>query len=181
MRTLEIPPVDGHGARGANHWQGRAPLAIARQARQWKHHTRLAARSSIAAQGQLDGRPPYVLRASIPLVNWQTADGHNYSSYEVKWIVDGLIDAGLIPGDTSAELTLHDPAFRKKQRPTDPVVVVVSWYEACPECGRPVDTGTETQPAPWCSEDHAPADLFADGDFEYDCRAEQALLRELGT
>lgn len=176
MRTLLIPPVDARGALGANHWQGAHHMKIAMAAGAWKHHARLTARSSIAEHGPLDGQPPYRVRVDIPLVNHRTADGHNYSSYEVKWIVDGLIQAGIIPGDTRDVLELVDPTFRKRQRVTDPVTVTVSWWEPCPKCETYVDSGSETQPAPWCSDECAPEDLFARGDLMRDLAVEDRAV-----
>ena len=150
--VFEIPPPDQHGARGANYWQGRDWTAIGRPKAAWQHHAKMTARSWRNRNGDLHGPPPFHVRLSIPLTGWKHADGHNYTSYEGKWIIDGLIAAGLIPGDTTDLLVVHDPTFRPKRSPQDGVKVTVGWEDLCPMFDTVVDNSDPDLPAPFCSD-----------------------------
>lgn len=96
--------------RGKN----RAPrhhMALARLKRQWGDAAVWGWR--VAGRPRLATDPPYTVRVGLPLSRPTLADPHNYTSYEVAWIIDGLVTCGLLPGDTGQDITVLDPDLHK--------------------------------------------------------------------
>lgn len=52
---------------------------------------------------------PATVRVSIPFRERRRRDPHNYTSTVVKWIVDGLVLAGMWPDDTPDHVAVADP------------------------------------------------------------------------
>lgn len=105
---FEIPTPTG--VRGKN----RAPrhhMALARLKRQWGDAAVWGWR--IAGRPKLVTDPPYTVRVGLPLSRPTLADPHNYTSYEVAWIIDGLVKAKVIPDDTAEFITVLDPELHK--------------------------------------------------------------------
>jgi len=57
--------------------------------------------------------PPCNIQVTLQLRNFKLADPHNYTSYEIAWIVDGIVKAGAWEDDRPANLTVHDSKLEK--------------------------------------------------------------------
>lgn len=55
------------------------------------------------------GLGPSLVRVTIPFSNVRTRDPHNYTGTVVKWVIDGLVRAGVWPDDNPAHVTVLDP------------------------------------------------------------------------
>lgn len=93
------------------HWSVRA-----REARQWRNATHIAARHAIntSAPGfNPIPLPPSIVTVVLPVPDRRRRDPHNYFA-TVKPIIDGLVDAGLWPDDTPEWVTTAEPTLQVK-------------------------------------------------------------------
>lgn len=70
----------------------------------WRDTTTLFARSKL--RGTSLG--PSTVQVTIPFATNRRRDPHNYTGTVVKWIVDGLVRAGIWPDDTPEYVTVLD-------------------------------------------------------------------------
>lgn len=55
------------------------------------------------------GPPPHQVVVGLPMKNHKQADPHNYTSFEVAWIIDGLVLVGCWPSDLPAYVQVFEP------------------------------------------------------------------------
>lgn len=146
-------PIAGPRPRGANHWQGAHWTRIHRARTDWHQATQVAWARTGRPRPPADAPNPKHIRATLPLTRWRSADPHNYTSYELKWIIDALVRCQVLDGDTADLVVVHDPTLTPLTRAAVPTTtVVVSWDVPCPSCGADADSGDPHLPAPYCSE-----------------------------
>lgn len=76
----------------------------------WRDCARVTAEEAMAEEPAMFAHlPPSTIQVKIPFDQERTRDPHNYTSTCVKWIVDGLVLAGLWADDNPAYLTILDP------------------------------------------------------------------------
>jgi hypothetical protein len=81
-------------------------IGLARERKAWRDTTTAYAED----RGDLVcGLGPSTVRVTIPFKDQRTRDPHNYTGTVVKWIVDGLVRAGVWPDDNPAHVTVLDP------------------------------------------------------------------------
>lgn len=73
----------------------------------WRDTTTMMARSKL--RGTKLG--PSTVQVTIPFSTNRRRDPHNYTGTVVKWIIDGLVLAGVWPDDTAEYVTVQDPVL----------------------------------------------------------------------
>ena len=58
---------------------------------------------------QTDTPPRICVEVRLYLKNARQADPHNYTSYEVAWLIDGLVKHGILHNDRATDIHVHDP------------------------------------------------------------------------
>lgn len=86
-------------------------------------------------------RRPHTVTMALPMQRPRRADPHNYTSYEVAWIIDGLKSVGVFEDDTAEHVTVADPIlYQRTDRPISPLVVAID---------EPVPARLETHYGTW--------------------------------
>lgn len=102
---LEVEAPDGRvwGANdGRPHWS-----RTAKRRQEWRYLGWLEARAA-----RLPRLPAAELHVTIHLRNWRAADAHNYpGGPSLKGLIDGLVDAKVVPDDREPFLTVHMPTL----------------------------------------------------------------------
>jgi hypothetical protein len=89
-----------------HHWRVRARLVGA-----WRHAAHMAAVEQMPPGRSRRRLPPSLVRCHFDVPTRRARDPHNLFA-TVKAIVDGLVDAGLWPDDTSEWVTTVEPMLR---------------------------------------------------------------------
>jgi len=102
---LEVEAPDGRiwGANdGRPHW-----AETARRRREWRYLGWVHARHA-----RLPRMGAAELHVTVHLRNWRRADAHNYpGGPTLKGLIDGLVDAKVVPDDCEPYLTVHMPTL----------------------------------------------------------------------
>ena len=111
-KGLTINAIAGH------HWRKHHHLK-----KVWQNAAFSAARSYLnrCPEGSPDpacGR--VTVRISIPFKRGARRDAHNYTGTVVKWIIDGLVRAGMLADDSTDHVDVRDSLL-----PVDPSMTVV--------------------------------------------------------
>lgn len=126
LRVKGAPP-----ARGKNH-NARHPMVIHRRKKQWEELAAWAWKARQPKEPLDHSRHPHTITVALPLNRARQADPHNFTSFEVAWLVDGLVKVGAFEDDTAAYLHVADPKlFQVKRGDQLPIFVWVD--EPAPE------------------------------------------------
>lgn len=108
MITLNFPaPAPLLSLNDRGHWAQKA-----RHVALWRHASNVAAMAA-ERHGLRRRQPRSVVRLTLPVRSVkQRRDPHNYTP-TTKAVVDGLVDAGLWPDDTSEYVVTLEPDFRQ--------------------------------------------------------------------
>lgn len=120
--TAPTTPLSINKAKG-RHWGANKRLLEPWHDAAWvtaRNHRSQAARSA-------PGRPvvPITVQVVLPFRTANRRDPHNYTSTVVKAVVDGIKDAGLVPDDTDAWVTVLDPEFVIVRDKSEPLTATV--------------------------------------------------------
>ena len=89
--TVDIPSIN---ATHSWHWSKTRQLRAA-----WKEAGFLYGRQAINRRKGWE-QQPVVVPVSLPFAQNRRRDAHNYTGTVIKWLVDGLVAAGIIPDDS---------------------------------------------------------------------------------
>jgi hypothetical protein len=97
-----------------------------RLSRPWSDAVTYLARTWRETYRRQRGKPyavrPVTVQATLPFETRRIRDGHNYTSTTGKAIVDGLVQAGIIPDDNPDWVTMLDPVI---EAPSTTATVIV--------------------------------------------------------
>lgn len=107
----------------STHWRARR-----KRLEPWKdvawalahNYRRQAARSPL---GRLTG--PITVQVVLPFRTAHRRDAHNYTGTVVKAVVDGIVQAGIVPDDTPEWVTVLDPAFSIQRDKGEPLTATI--------------------------------------------------------
>lgn len=121
MRIYVRPPERprGKNQHSPNH------MARARSKRAWEEAAIWGYRRiRHSTPGLKESDRPHDVRVALPMSQPQRADPHNFTSYEVAYIIDGLVKVGLFPNDTAEIIKVHDPVLFKGFPERDAIVAI---------------------------------------------------------
>jgi len=69
---------------------------------------------------------PVTVQVDLPFRGTRRRDPHNYTSTTIKAVIDGLVDAGVIPDDTPEWATILDSTVSVTRDPRTALVATVT-------------------------------------------------------
>lgn len=126
--TAPTTPLSINKAKG-RHWAANRRLLDPWHDAAWataRNHLVQVTRKRMAA-GSLDPprRLPITVQVVLPFRYANRRDPHNYTGTVVKAVVDGLKDAGIVPDDTPAWVTVLDPEFVIVRDKSEPLTATI--------------------------------------------------------
>jgi crossover junction endodeoxyribonuclease RusA len=91
----------------------------------WKDATFWTTRSAMA-RGRWTVQRPITVQVDLPFRGARRRDPHNYVGTNVKAVVDGLVQAGVVPDDTPEWVTVLEPVITVNRDKTTPLMVTVT-------------------------------------------------------
>lgn len=118
--TAPTTPLSINKAKG-RHW-----AANDRLLKPWKDVAWALGRNYTRAQRLAQAVPiPITVQVVLPFRTANRRDPHNYTGTVVKAVVDGLKEAGLVPDDTDAWVTVLDPEFVIVKDKSEPLTATI--------------------------------------------------------